>query len=201
MEEFEQQDEDVKLRNTGRCLSSKSPYQVSLAKQSIIHQDGDIARRLGTTLDVSQMPWSKMLYFPVIVTTANVCVCDFDAKEVDPGTWRNRSEQGCDHTLRIDCLRICSPPSSPVPSWRFDSLIQRGGDRSLYSASYFGCTEPCVSAFSSNVLRATRVADRDFKTSIGKRVESRPTERCRGLAVKRHVALLATCRRASELGR
>jgi len=71
---------------TSNSAIQDASYQVSLAKQAVVKEDGDISERLGRSSTSAQPPWHKKLYFPTIVTTASLFVCEFDPKEVDPGT-------------------------------------------------------------------------------------------------------------------
>jgi hypothetical protein len=71
---------------TSNSAIQDASYQVSLAKQAIVREDGQISEELGRSSTSAAPPWRKKLYFPTIVTTASLFVCEFDPKEVDPGT-------------------------------------------------------------------------------------------------------------------
>jgi hypothetical protein len=71
---------------TSNAAIQDASYQVSLAKQAVAHEDDGICRRIGNSSSVAQLPWRKRIYFPTIVTTARLFVCEFDPKAVDPAT-------------------------------------------------------------------------------------------------------------------
>jgi hypothetical protein len=70
---------------TSNAAIQDAAYQVSLAKQAVAHEDDAISRRIGNSSS-AQLPWRKKLYFPTIVTTACLFVCEFDPTTVDPAT-------------------------------------------------------------------------------------------------------------------
>jgi len=70
---------------TSNTAIQDAAYQVSLATRAV-QEDGDICRRLGASPPSAQLPWGRKLYFPTIVTTANLFRCEFDPQQVDPGT-------------------------------------------------------------------------------------------------------------------
>jgi hypothetical protein len=59
---------------------------VSLATQAVVHEDMEISERLSLAQTSVQRPWHRKLYFPTIVTTAQLFTCEFDPKKVDSGT-------------------------------------------------------------------------------------------------------------------
>ena len=77
------------LRNktkTSNAAIQDAAYQVSLAKQAIALEDDNICRRIGGASPTANLPWRQKLYFPTIVTTARLFVCEFDAREIDGAT-------------------------------------------------------------------------------------------------------------------
>jgi hypothetical protein len=70
---------------TSNAAIQDAAYQVSLAKQAVVHEDDAISRRIGNSSPAAP-PWRKKLYLPTIVTTARIFLCEFDPREVDPGT-------------------------------------------------------------------------------------------------------------------
>jgi hypothetical protein len=70
---------------TSNAGIQEAAYQVSLAKQAVVNEDAKICRSL-QNLSHEQPPWKRKLYFPAIVTTARLFVCEFDSKAVNPAT-------------------------------------------------------------------------------------------------------------------
>jgi hypothetical protein len=71
---------------TSNAAIQDAADQVSLARQAVIHEDASVSRRIGESSSSAQPPWHKKLFFPTIVTTAQLFVCKFDPKEVAPAT-------------------------------------------------------------------------------------------------------------------
>jgi hypothetical protein len=71
---------------TANAAIHDAAHQVSLATQAVIHEDTVLSQRLSDVSTSAQPPWHEKLYFPMIVTTAKLFTCEFDPKEVDPGT-------------------------------------------------------------------------------------------------------------------
>lgn len=69
---------------TSNAAIQDAAYQVSLAKQAVAHEDAAICRGIGNSSSPAQLPWRKKRYFPTIVTTARLFVCEFDSRIVDP---------------------------------------------------------------------------------------------------------------------
>jgi hypothetical protein len=59
-------------------------HQVSLAKQAVSYEDTECYRRMGQRYPSVSMPFRQKLYFPTIVTTANIHICEFDPTNVNP---------------------------------------------------------------------------------------------------------------------
>jgi hypothetical protein len=82
----------LELRNTGNKTKTsnaaiqEAAYQVSLAKQAVLYEDVEICKRLQKLSPHAQPPWKRKLYFPTIVTTARLFVCEFDSRAVNPAT-------------------------------------------------------------------------------------------------------------------
>lgn len=82
----------LKLRNTGDKTKTsnkaiqEAAYQVSLAKQAVLHEEAKICEHLKNLSPQVQPPWKRKLYFPVIVITARLFVCEFDSRAVNPAT-------------------------------------------------------------------------------------------------------------------
>ena len=66
---------------TSNVAIQDAARQVSLARQAIVTEDHGIFKRPGT-----KVPWTIRHYFPVIVTTARLFMCDFDPQQVAPDT-------------------------------------------------------------------------------------------------------------------
>lgn len=70
---------------TSNAAIQEAAYPVSLAKQAVVNEDADICKRF-QNLSHAQPPWKRKFYFPAIVTTARLFVCEFDPRAVNPAT-------------------------------------------------------------------------------------------------------------------
>ena len=71
---------------TSNAAIQEAAYQISLATQAILHEDNDICRHPTYAASNVQPLWRKKTYIPVIVTTANIFVCEFESKDVSSRT-------------------------------------------------------------------------------------------------------------------
>jgi hypothetical protein len=71
---------------TSNAAIQDAAYQVTLAKQAVVHEDADVCRRLSGLSAGAFPPWKQKIYFPTIVTTARLFACTFDSKAVNPTT-------------------------------------------------------------------------------------------------------------------
>lgn len=83
--DYSQKDDRSKTKTSNAAIQNAA-YQIALAKQAIVFEDLGLSRKLGTAPTPPQMPWKKQWYFPLIVTSAHLFVCEFDAKDVNPLT-------------------------------------------------------------------------------------------------------------------
>jgi hypothetical protein len=80
----------LELKNSGSKTKTSNAaiqdaaYQVALATQAIAQEDHSVFRQMGRGSSAESLWWRKKVYFPTIVTTAKLFVCDFDPKDVDP---------------------------------------------------------------------------------------------------------------------
>ena len=68
---------------TSNADVSEAAYQVTLATQAISQEV--IERVMASDRDVN-LPWSRQVFLPVIVTSAHLFVCNFDVKKVSAAT-------------------------------------------------------------------------------------------------------------------
>jgi hypothetical protein len=80
---------------TSNHAIQEAANQVSLAKQAVLHEDAQICKRLKNLSPHVQPPWKRKLYFPAIVTTARLFVCEFDSTAVNPATGEIKKRRGC----------------------------------------------------------------------------------------------------------
>ena len=71
---------------TSNAAIQEAAIQISLAKQAVVSEDAAYCQRVLVQSPSAEIPWSRKIYFPIIVTTARLLVCQFDSKAVVPAT-------------------------------------------------------------------------------------------------------------------
>jgi len=71
---------------TSNASITDAAYQVALATQAINHNETKFGSALGATSTPPAMPWKRQLFLPVIVTTARLFTCTFEADNIHPAT-------------------------------------------------------------------------------------------------------------------
>jgi hypothetical protein len=106
---------------TSNAAIQDAAYQVSLAKQAIVHQEEMVFKNL-----TEQPKWRCKTYFPVIVTTARLFVAKFDAVDVDPASgeipYAKASIEGCDAVV----FEYTLPPHLQFGSEDFSATYNEG---------------------------------------------------------------------------
>ena len=77
---------------TSNAAIQDAAYQIALATQAVVHEDSLVMRSLGNRGNPPALPWKRKVYVPMIVTSAQLFVCEFDPKSVMP----ERGELGLD---------------------------------------------------------------------------------------------------------
>lgn len=72
---------DATKTKTSNTAIQDAARQVSLARQAVVTEDQGVFSRL-----TNNPPWRIRHYFPAIVTTARLFLCDFDPREIAPAT-------------------------------------------------------------------------------------------------------------------
>jgi hypothetical protein len=74
------------LTKTSNAAISDAAHQVALATQAVAFESGYHSQVLGDQASQADLPWKRQLFLPMIVTTARLFTCDFDAGDVNSAT-------------------------------------------------------------------------------------------------------------------
>lgn len=69
---------------TANNAISDAAYQIALARQAIVLEETRFSDALSRRDKQRQMPWTRQVILPAIVTSARLRLCDFDPQDVNP---------------------------------------------------------------------------------------------------------------------
>jgi len=71
---------------TSNAAVTEAAYQVALATQAIAMEEKEFSKVLGASNPALPMTWREQVILPMIITTARLYTCEFDAGDVSPKT-------------------------------------------------------------------------------------------------------------------
>lgn len=94
---------------TSNAAIQEAAYQVVLATQAIVSEDAEFSNALCKSNEPNDPAWEKQFYFPIIVTSAKLFICDFQEKDIDVAT----GEISFDKANLIECNELVYEYSMP----------------------------------------------------------------------------------------
>lgn len=76
---------DKKTKTSNTAITSAA-HQIALAARSIFQEEISHNETIRAKIANAEMPYSHQIFIPIIVTTANLFVCNFDPKDINPKT-------------------------------------------------------------------------------------------------------------------